>query len=67
MNGTSEKARMGTKLLPGDDIVIPAKKPKKEGLSDQTFNRLAAAGTTIASLGTTFATVYLFVERNKNK
>ena len=67
MNGTSEKARMGTKIMPGDDIVIPAKKPKQEGLSDQTFNRLAAMGTTIASLGTTFATVYLFVERNKNK
>ena len=67
MNGTSEKLRAGTKILPGDDIVVPAKKPKKEGISDQTFNRLAAAGTTIASLGTTFATVYLFVERNKNK
>ena len=66
MNGRSEKLKSGTKILPGDDIVVPAKK-KREGMAEQTFSRIATMSTTVASLGTTAATLYMLIERNKNK
>ena len=65
MNGRSEKLKGGTKILPGDNIVVPTKK-KKEGVADQTFGRIATMSTTVASLGTTAATVYMLLQRNKN-
>ena len=65
MNGRSEKLTAGTKIQPGDQIVVPARK-KREGVADQTFARIATMSTTIASLGTTAATVYMLIMRNKN-
>ena len=65
MNGRSEKLKGGTKILPGDQIIVPAKK-KRDGVADQTFARIATMSTTIASLGTTAATVYMLIMRNKN-
>ena len=66
MNGHSERLKAGTRILPGDDIVVPAKK-KREGMSDQTFARIATMSTTVASLGTTAAILYLQIERSKDK
>lgn len=65
MNGRSEKLKSGTKIMPGDQIVVPTKK-KREGVADQTFGRIATMSTTIASLGTTAATMYMLIQRNKN-
>lgn len=65
MNGRSEKLRSGTKILPGDEIIVPTKK-KREGVADQTFARIATMSTTVASLGTTAATLYMLIMRNKN-
>lgn len=66
MNGRSEKLTAGTRIQPGDEIVVPAKK-KREGVADQTFARIATMSTTVASLGTTAATVYMLIMRNKDK
>ena len=41
-------------------------RPQKEGVADQTFGRIATMSTTVASLGTTAATVYMLLQRNKN-
>lgn len=65
MNGRSEKLTAGTKIQPGDQIVVPARK-KREGAADQAFTRIATMSTTVASLGTTAATVYMLIMRNKN-
>lgn len=65
MNGRSEKLTAGTKIQPGDQIVVPARK-KREGAADQTFTRIATMSTTVASLGTTAATVYMLIQRNKD-
>lgn len=65
MNGRSEKLTAGTKIQPGDQIVVPAKK-RREGVADQTFARIATMSTTVASLGTTAATVYMLIQRNKD-
>lgn len=65
MNGRSEKMTNGTKILPGDQIIVPAKK-RREGVADQTFARIATMSTTVASLGTTAATVYMLIQRNKD-
>ena len=65
MNGRSEKLKGGTKILPGDQIIVPAKK-KRDGVADQTFARIATMSTTVASLGTTAATLYMLIMRNKN-
>ena len=62
MNGRSEPLKMGTRILPGDDIVIPEKK-KREGLADETFTRIATLATTAASLGSTVATIYILMKR----
>ena len=62
MNGRSEQLKMGTRILPGDDIVIPEKK-KREGIADQTFTRIATLATTVASLGSTIATIYILLKR----
>ena len=61
-----EKLTAGTRIQPGDEIVVPAKK-KREGVADQTFARIATMSTTVASLGTTAATVYMLIMRNKDK
>lgn len=66
MNGRSEKLKAGTKILPGDEIIVPTKK-KREGVADQTFARIATMSTTVASLGTTAATLYMLIMRNKDK
>ena len=66
MNGRSEKLRPRTKILPGDDIIVLARK-KREGSGDQTFSRISTMSTTIASLGTTAAALYMLIERNKDK
>lgn len=65
MNGRSEKLTAGTKIMPGDQIIIPTKK-RREGVADQTFGRIATMSTTVASLGTTAATVYMLIQRNKD-
>ena len=65
MNGRSEKLTAGTKIQPGDQIIVPAKK-RREGVADQTFARIATMSTTVASLGTTAATVYMLIQRNKD-
>lgn len=65
MNGRSEKLTAGTKIQPGDQIVVPARK-RREGVADQTFARIATMSTTVASLGTTAATVYMLIQRNKD-
>ena len=65
MNGRSEKLTAGTRIQPGDEIIVPAKK-KREGVADQTFARIATMSTTVASLGTTAATVYMLIMRNKD-
>lgn len=66
MNGRSEKLKAGTKILPGDEIVVLAKK-KREGMADQTFTRIASMATTVASLGTSMVSVYMLLQRNKNE
>ena len=65
MNGRSEKLKSGTKIMPGDQIIVPTKK-RREGVADQTFGRIATMSTTVASLGTTAATMYMLIQRNKN-
>ena len=66
MNGRSEKLKAGTKILPGDEIIVPTKK-KREGVADQTFARIATMSTTVASLGPTAVTLYMLIMRNKDK
>ena len=65
MNGRSEKLKSGTKIMPGDQIIVPTKK-RREGVADQTFGRIATMSTTVASLGTTAAPMYMLIQRNKN-
>ena len=65
MNGNSEKLRVGTRIYPGDDIVVPAKK-HREGIADQTLTRIASMATTAASLGSTVATIYILMKRYNN-
>lgn len=65
MNGRSEKLTAGTRIQPGDEIIVPTKKTR-EGMADQTFARIATMSTTVASLGTTAATLYMLIMRNKN-
>ncbi len=66
MNGRSEKLTAGTRIQPGDEIIVPTKKTR-EGMADQTFARIATMSTTVASLGTTAATLYMLIMRNKDK
>lgn len=65
MNGNSEKLRGGTRIQPGDQIVVPAK-IKREGAAGETLARVASMATTVASLGTTMASLFMIIQRNKS-
>lgn len=62
MNGSSEKMRAGTRVLPGDEIVVPQRQ-KSEGLTDKAFERTTQAISSLASLSTMVAYVYLIATR----
>ena len=58
MNGRSERINMATKVLPGDEIVVP-EKAKAEGVSDKVFERGTQSVAALGSLVT--AGAYLFI------
>ena len=62
MNGTSEKMFPGTRVLPGDEIVVPQRQ-KSEGLTDKAFERTTQAISSLASLSTMVAYVYLIATK----
>lgn len=62
MNGSSEKMCAGTQVLPGDEIVVPQRQ-KSEGISDKVFERATQTISSIASLSTMVAYVYLIASR----
>lgn len=65
MNGNSEKLNGGTRIQPGDEIVVPAK-VKREGAASEALTRVASMATTVASLGTTMASLFMIIQRNKS-
>ena len=52
-NGTMEVAKKGGKIEPGCEIVVPTKAPR----DDNAITRWLGIGTSLASLGTMFATI----------
>ena len=64
-NGSSERLRIGTKMLPGDDVVVPEKK-KKEIDTDTTIARVASLTSAISSLGMVAAYLYIMIDRTKD-
>lgn len=62
MNGSSEKMQAGTRVLPGDEIVVPQRQ-KSEGLTDKAFERTIQAISSLASLSTMVAYVYLIATK----
>lgn len=65
MNGTSERMGIGTKVLPGDEIVIP-ERAKPEGVSDRVFERSTQALTAFGTLVMSASYLWIAMERAKN-
>jgi len=67
MSGTSERLRSSTRILPGDDIVVPEKENRDEQI-EKGFSRAATTLSGVAALGTTLSTIYLIIQSsNRNK
>ena len=64
MNGRSERINALTKVLPGDEIVIP-ETAKPEGISDRAFERGTQAITALASMVMSASYLWIAIERAK--
>ena len=64
MNGRSERLKATTRILPGDDIVVPEKENRDEQI-EKGFTRAATALSGVAALGTTLSTLYLIIQNSK--
>ena len=65
-NGSSERAKFGMKLKPGDDLVIPEK--NKKGLdADTAFSRAAQITATVSSLAMAGSYLFLMIDRMSDK
>ena len=58
MNGVSQKVGLNTKIMPGDELIIPKKEKRHTN-----WGNVVSIGTSIASLGTMVA--YLVVATKK--
>jgi len=65
-NGSSDKVRIGMKLKPGDDLVVPEKN-KKDFDTDKAFSRTAQITATISSLAMAGSYLFLMLDRAKDK
>ena len=65
-NGSSDKVRIGMKLKPGDDLVVPEKN-KKEVSADTAFSRASIVATTVSSLAMAGSYLFLMLDRAKDK
>lgn len=65
-NGSSDKVRIGMKLKPGDDLVVP-EKVKKEVNADTAFSRASIVATTVSSLAMAGSYLFLMLDRTKDK
>ena len=63
MNGRSEKINAATRVLPGDEIVIP-EKAKSEGITDTTFGRAVQSISALGTVAMSAAYLYVAIDRS---
>ena len=63
MNGRSEKINAATRVLPGDEIVIP-EKAKSEGITDATFGRAVQSISALGTVAMSAAYLYVAIDRS---
>ena len=65
-NGSSDKVRIGMRLKPGDDLVVP-EKVKKSFDTDTAFSRAAQITATVSSLAMAGSYLFLMLDRARDK
>lgn len=63
-NGSSDKVKIGMRLKPGDDLVVP-EKVKKNVNPDTAFSRVATVAATVSSLAMAGSYLFLMLDRTK--